>query len=80
MSKSLKTQSYTKNYKPLRKVRKVTLPREEHVNWFPSDIWLTLKTYMLVTLYRLNSLYLGMYLYICNNTYAHITIDKKRGH
>lgn len=46
---------------------------EEHTNWLPNTKWSVHKTYIHVTLYRLNRLYLGMYLYLetqtCTNTY-----------
>lgn len=54
-----------KNYRQLREVksRKWVFLREEN-NWVSSAKRLALETYMQVTLYGFNRLYLGLYMYI----------------
>ena len=65
------------NYGIMR-VRSIFIFMEEHINQLPNTKLLAYKAYIQETLYRLNSLYLGMYLYLgtqtCTNTYINTHI------
>lgn len=53
----------------------MVLPREEHRNWFSSSKMSALETYIQVTLYKLNRLYLRLYIIM-----HAITSIEKGGH
>ena len=59
----MRPQSYTKSYRQLSKSRTIALPKEEYSNWVITGKRTALKTYMQVTLYGLNMLYLEIYMY-----------------
>lgn len=56
-------------------MEELVLPREEHTNWLFSDKQSAQKTYLQVTLYGINRLYLGIY----THTHMHaITISGEK--
>lgn len=75
----MKTQPHTQNYRQLVKLGagEVTLPKEEHASELCGVKRSALKTYVRVTLYRFNRLYLGIYVHINTHMQA-ITVDVNR--
>ena len=67
--KARRLQLHKNSYRELKNARngKIVFPRENKTNWLSNTEWSSLKTYIQVTLYRLNRLYLILckYMQIC---------------